>query len=108
MKDPATWAKRVEGCEADIVCVGHSHMQFNLVANNVVVLNPGSVGQPRDGDPRAAYAIIEDGRIELKRIDYPIDETVHRIQQTDMPDRAKWLLSESLRIGKLPSETLQR
>ncbi len=102
MKDPATWAKRVEGCEADIVCVGHSHMQFNLMAGEVVVLNPGSVGQPRDGDPRAAYAIIEDGRIELKRVSYPIEDTVARILRTDIPDRAKVILIESLRLGRLP------
>lgn len=102
MKDPVTWAKRVEGCEADIVCVGHSHMQFNLVANDVVVLNPGSVGQPRDGDPRAAYAIIDDGKIELKRLSYPIEETAERVRQTSMPDRAKEMLIESLFLGKLP------
>ena len=103
MRDPATWAKRVENAEADIVCVGHSHMQFNLMAGDVVVLNPGSVGQPRDGDPRAGYAIIEDGRIELKRISYSIDEAAIRIERTDMPDRAKALMIESLRLGKLPA-----
>ena len=102
MKDPVTWAKRVEGSEADIVCVGHSHMQFNLVAGETVILNPGSVGQPRDGDPRAAYAVIDDGRIELKRISYSIDETAERINRTSMPERAKELLIESLRLGKLP------
>src|SRR3954453_22166284 len=69
MKDPETWAKRLQTADADIVCVGHSHMQFNLVAGGVVILNPGSVGQPRDGDPRAAYAIIDDGKIELRRVD---------------------------------------
>ena len=54
LKDPETWAKRLQNVDADIVCVGHSHMQFNLEVDGVVVLNPGSVGLPRDGDPRAA------------------------------------------------------
>lgn len=103
MRDPATWAKRVENAEADVVCVGHSHQQFHLMAGDVTVLNPGSVGQPRDGDPRAAYAIIEDGRIELKRVSYPIDEIAARIEKADMPDRAKALLIQSLRLGKLPA-----
>ena len=102
MRDPVTWAKRVESCEADIVCVGHSHMQFNLMAGEVVVLNPGSVGQPRDGDPRAGYAIIEDGRIELKRVTYSVDEAAERIMRTEMPIKAKEMLIESLRQGKLP------
>jgi putative phosphoesterase len=106
MKDPAMWAKRVESAEADIVCVGHSHMQFNLVAGDTVVLNPGSVGQPRDGDPRAAYAVIENGRIELKRVEYPVEETIARIDAGPLPDRAKWMLAESLRTGRLPAVPL--
>ncbi len=52
MRDPVLWAKRLQNVEADVVCVGHSHIQFNLQLDGVVVLNPGSVGQPRDGDPR--------------------------------------------------------
>lgn len=102
MKDPETWAKRVRGCEADIVCVGHTHMQFNLVVDGVVVLNPGSVGQPRDGDPRAAYAIIDGGKIELRRIEYPVEEAVARVEAAPLPDRAKAMLAESLRRGRLP------
>src|SRR5579859_593975 len=46
MKDRDTWARRLKNAGADIVCVGHSHMQFNLSVDDVVVLNPGSVGQP--------------------------------------------------------------
>ena len=52
MKDPETWAKRIKNTDVDIVCVGHSHMQFNLAVDGVAVVNPGSVGQPRDGDLR--------------------------------------------------------
>ena len=107
MKDPDIWARRVESADADIVCVGHSHMQFNLMVNDrTVVLNPGSVGQPRDGDPRAAYAIIEDGRIELKRVEYPVEETIAQIEAGPLPQRAKWLLTEGLRNGRLPVSSL--
>ena len=60
-------------------------------------LNPGSVGQPRDGDPRAAYAIIEDNRIELKRVEYPIEETIARIEASPLPEQAKQILMHSLR-----------
>jgi putative phosphoesterase len=103
MKDPATWARRVQNIEADIVCVGHSHMQFNmLVDGGVVVLNPGSVGQPRDGDPRAAYAVIEGNKIELKRLDYPIEQTIARIEASPLPERAKQMLADCFRLGRLP------
>lgn len=102
MKDPQLWARRVHNVDADVVCVGHSHMQFNLSIDGTVVINPGSVGQPRDGDPRAAYAVIEDNRVELKRVEYPIEETIARIEATTLPDRAKQLMSHSLRTGRLP------
>ena len=102
MKDPKIWAKRLHHVEADVVCVGHSHVQFNLMVDGVVVLNPGSVGQPRDGDPRAAYAIIDENKIELKRVEYPIEETVARIEASPMPARAKMMLSHSYRQGRLP------
>jgi predicted phosphodiesterase len=104
MKDVETWTRRVQGSGADIVCVGHTHMQFNLRAGDSIVLNPGSVGQPRDGDPRAAYAIIDDGRIELNRVAYPVDDTVARIEATDLPERAKRLMAEVLRTGRMPSQ----
>jgi putative phosphoesterase len=106
MKDPKTWAKRVHNVDADIVCVGHSHMQFNLAVDGVVVVNPGSVGQPRDGDPRAAYAVIEDNRIELKRVAYPIEETIARVEASAMPDRAKHLMGQCLRTGRLTDNGL--
>ena len=102
MKDPKTWAKRLLNVEADVVCVGHSHAQFNMVVDGVLVLNPGSVGQPRDGDPRAAYAVIEDNKVELKRIDYPVEQTVARIEASGIPPRAKLLLAHGLRNGRLP------
>ncbi|MFO0953056.1 MAG: metallophosphoesterase family protein [Isosphaeraceae bacterium] len=102
MKDPAVWAKRLRNVEADVVCVGHSHVQFNLQVGNTLVINPGSVGQPRDGDPRAAYAVIDDHRVELKRVAYNVDETLAAVAASGLPDRAKRLLRHSYRHGRLP------
>ena len=106
MRDPKVWAKRLQNIDADLVCVGHSHVQFNLQVDDIVVLNPGSVGQPRDGDPRAAYAIIEDNKIELKRIEYPREITIAKLDALDIPDRAKTMLSHSLRVGRLPENMI--
>ena len=53
---------------------GHTHVQTLIgLDNNRFFCNPGSVGQPRDGDKRAAYAVINNGTIELIRLDYNID-----------------------------------
>jgi putative phosphoesterase len=105
LKDPETWARRLHNVDADIVCVGHSHMQFNIFVDGVVVLNPGSVGLPRDGDPRVAYAIIDDNRIELKRVAYPLEETIRRVEEMPWDRRAKEMLGYVLRFGRLPDTT---
>lgn len=52
--------------------------------------------------PCAAYAVIEDGRIELKRVPYPIEETVAAIHSSPWPDRAKDMLTHVVRHGRLP------
>lgn len=104
LRDEAAWSRQLERVDADILCVGHSHMQFQLPIGGKLVLNPGSVGLPRDGDPRAAFAIIEDGRVELKRVEYPIEQTVAQVEQTNWPDRAKSMTIHVLQNGRLPAD----
>src|SRR5262249_23587895 len=82
-------ARRLQTVEADVICVGHTHQPFAIKLDDKLVINPGSVGQPRDGDPRASYAILDDSRVELKRVDYPIDETIRVIMASPLPDAAK-------------------
>ena len=54
-----------------------------------LILNPGSVGQPRDGDPRASYGILNLDKLtfEYRRIPYPIMETQERMRRLDFPSR---------------------
>ncbi len=104
LKDSNVWAKRLENVDADIVCVGHTHMQFNIEVNGTLVLNPGSVGLPRDGDPRAAYAIIDDGKIELRRVPYAVERTVERVEAMPWPRRARDIMTHVLRVGRLPAQ----
>jgi diadenosine tetraphosphatase ApaH/serine/threonine PP2A family protein phosphatase len=107
LKDPTSWSKRLEKEQADIVCVGHTHIQFNIQVNGVTVLNPGSVGLPRDGDPRAAFAVIDDNKIELKRAAYPVEETIARVETMPWPRRAKDITASVLRLGRLPSREME-
>jgi predicted phosphodiesterase len=97
--DPEFWARRLQNVDADVVCVGHTHHPYVLEVGEKLVINPGSVGQPRDGDPRAAYAIIEDYRVDLKRVEYPVDQTISVIHASGLPDAAKELLADVLRTG---------
>jgi diadenosine tetraphosphatase ApaH/serine/threonine PP2A family protein phosphatase len=61
-------------------------------------INVGSVGQPRDGDPRAAYAIYdsEEATVELHRLDYDLETTQKKILTAGLPER----LAERLALGK--------
>jgi putative phosphoesterase len=97
--DPELWARRLQNVEADVVVVGHTHLPYVLEFNGKTVINPGSVGQPRDGDPRASFAIWEDGQVELKRVAYPLDELVHDIEASSLPDQAKRISIEVFRTG---------
>ena len=62
------------------------------------LVNPGSVGQPRDGDPRAAYAVYEsDGpALVLHRVEYPVEEAQRRIRSAGLP----LSLANRLAIGR--------
>ncbi len=108
--------------ERAISFFGHTHLQggFMLHRNGVMrlprpapneaevtvevqpdvcyLLNPGSVGQPRDGDPRAAYAIYnsEQHTVTYYRVQYDIAETQRRIRAAGLPD----ILAERLGIGQ--------
>lgn len=95
------WARRLADVDAQVVCVGHTHHPYILEVGDKLVINPGSVGQPRDGDPRASYAIIENQRVELKRIEYPVEDTVTTVLESNLPEPAKALLAEVFRTGGL-------
>jgi diadenosine tetraphosphatase ApaH/serine/threonine PP2A family protein phosphatase len=95
---------------------GHSHVQFvhrryqdhdeRLAPSDsrlfepgeVLLINPGSVGQPRDGDPRAAFAIWDrqTNRLTFHRVEYDIETTLRAIRAAGLPDD----LANRLEIGR--------
>ena len=101
--DPARWRVMTHGLEADLLCVGHTHHQFTIRAGDVTVVNPGSVGQPRDGDPRAAYGLLADGEMVLKRVEYDIDRTARRLAQCPLSERSRRFATAVLREGGTPA-----
>ncbi len=74
------------GC--DLLVLGHTHIQGAAEFIFGSVVNPGSVGQPRDGDPRAAFAVLDtDTRaVELERIEYDVDKVIEDISLADLPE----------------------
>lgn len=81
--------------DEEVLILGHTHIQHHEMVGGTLVVNPGSVGQPRDRDPRAAYAIIDldSGTVNEHRIDYDIDRVQEVIDTTDLPQRTGERLS---------------
>lgn len=101
--DADFWKKRIAGLDVDVVCVGHTHQPYTLQVGDTWIVNPGSVGLPRDGDPRAGYAIIENGKVTLKRVEYPVYKTLEALEASALPEQAKRMLTECYRTGSLPN-----
>jgi putative phosphoesterase len=101
--DPELWARRLQNVEADVICVGHTHQPYVLEVGDKLVINPGSVGQPRDGDPRASYALIENYKVEMKRVEYATEDAVTSVMASSLPGQAKDLLAQVLRTGAMPN-----
>ncbi len=83
--------------------VGHTHKPFIRKIGRLTIVNPGSLGMPIDGDPRACIAIWEDGDIQLKRIAYDVEQAVSRLHNSGLPaevvDRMARVLRHSGRGG---------
>ena len=75
-----------------------SEQQIQMRNGSKYLVNPGSIGQPRDGDPRAAYAIADTAqrRVELFRLTYPVEETQEKILKAGLPE----VLAQRLSVGR--------
>jgi predicted phosphodiesterase len=73
-----------------IAVYGHIHRPFVRQLGGITVANSGSVGMPYDGDPRASYLLIEDGRARVRRVEYDVDGEVADLLSSGYP-HAAWL-----------------
>lgn len=80
--------------DCDILVLGHTHVQFKKDYPEGIILNPGSVGQPRDGDPRAAFAVLdtETGKIKLERASYDIEKVIEDMLAAHLPEKLAFRL----------------
>jgi putative phosphoesterase len=85
--------------DEEVLVLGHTHEQAMQSFEEGTVVNPGSVGLPRDGDPRAAYALLdcESWTVDLHRVEYNIEAAQAAIHENELPDE----LIEGLEHGEL-------
>ena len=63
--------------------------QYNFLDGEKAVINVGSVGQPRDHDPRASYAVLTPGKVTFHRVEYDVKQTAEKIKS--IPELHDWL-----------------
>lgn len=78
---------------------GHTHVQYIWTGTKAIYCNPGSVGQPRDGDPRAAFATWNGTNFDLFRVPYDIDRTERSMQAAGFSEYFYANLRLGSRIG---------
>jgi putative phosphoesterase len=84
-------------CEANLLILGHTHVPFVKTVDLGTIANPGSVGQPRDGDPRASYLVLDATKCtyDQRRIGYDIEGAASSIVNAGLPN----YLGDRLRRG---------
>jgi predicted phosphodiesterase len=76
-------ADLLRGVEAPRLVFGHTHLAFQRRAGEIELVNPGSVGMPFDGDPRAAYGLVGNGgEVELRRVSYDHGASAAAVRET--------------------------
>ncbi|MEM2890575.1 MAG: metallophosphoesterase family protein [Candidatus Hadarchaeum sp.] len=82
-------AEVVKGVEADVIVLGHTHIPMNRMVLGKTIINPGGVGQPRDRDPRASYAVLDLGKeakIHFRRVEYDVESAAEKIKAAGLPE----------------------
>jgi putative phosphoesterase len=101
--DAPQWQAEAKLTAADILLVGHTHVPFLRSVGKCEIVNPGSLGQPKNGSPRACYAVWEDGSLELRSCEYAVDATVRKIRSLPVPRAIQNDLAAVLLTGCAPA-----
>lgn len=95
------WAAESASAGADYLLVGHTHLPFMRGFGGSYVVNPGSLGQPKTGSPRACFAVWDDQTVSLESRPYDVSDTVHKLQGLPLSARVRDSLVSVLEHGKL-------
>jgi putative phosphoesterase len=111
-RDEKSFLRIMKDADAHIMCFGHTHKPFHRIMQNdqqefVHAVNLGSVGKPKDGNPRGCYVMMEINedtslmnkdsvKVEFIRFDYDIEKAATAVEQSQLPDE----YAEMLRTGR--------
>ncbi len=86
------------GVEADVVVCGHTHIQFEMRAGNVRILNAGSVGMPYAERPGAYWLLLDPQRIEFRRTEYDLETAARQVRESGYPQADEFADENLLKV----------
>jgi putative phosphoesterase len=95
------WIEEMEAASTDILLVGHTHVPFIRKIGERVLMNPGSIGQPRTGGSLASYAVWWNGEFELRTFRYPVESTIRKLKALSLPQPVELELVGILQTGSV-------
>ncbi|ADG81354.1 metallophosphoesterase family protein [Thermincola potens] len=97
---PADYLQELmEKADTDVLVCGHTHKPFHLTVQGKHIINAGSVGKPKHGDPRATYVIIsfaQDVAVEIRKVAYDFEATARAIEQSGLPPEFAGLIRRGI------------
>ncbi len=99
----ATFQRIAKLAGSDLIFFGHTHLPYQKKVNGTRFVNTGSVGKPKDGDPRAGYVIAHLGlrtRITFRRVPYEVAAAADAVRSSGLPDTFADLLESG---GRMPA-----
>lgn len=94
----AEWRATYEHLNRPIIVFAHTHLPMVRAVAGFCIINTGSVGLPYDGDPRAAYLLLDGFRPSIRRVAYDVSQASKRLFERNRP-HAKWI-AEMLANGR--------
>jgi putative phosphoesterase len=88
-KPARTFERIAAGADCDVLVFGHTHQPWVAEYGGVLFVNCGSVGKPKDGDPRASFALLEraDGEVSvtIERVEYDAESVARAVAESGLP-----------------------
>ncbi len=105
---PGRYEVLADMADADLVLCAHSHEPFKRAVKGVLFVNPGSVGRPGDGDPRASYAVLELGAGGLEvihfRVAYDVGRAVSALREQALPESFAQMLLQGRSLDEVEAD----
>ena len=92
--------------EAEVIVTGHTHLQMNRSVDGVTFVNPGSVGRPVNGEPKAEYAVLSFNplKVEFKSVSYDVESLAEEMRKKGLPESHAQVLLRGVKLKTVETQ----